>query len=180
MKRRYLVAVSALMLGLIVLNGCTSGIAKEDFAKVQNDLADAQKRVAALEKQIATFSEVQKGLADSDKRVAAVERRVVAFSAYHIWFDQFTGLGNYQFADSATFIAEFGGAVEFIADSDLQTAWNSYLAVEKPLRDYVAGLPADQSTWTDQQTSRFTELAVAAYNALRPVGQALLSAIWNM
>ncbi len=156
MKKTCLIALSALMLGLIVLNGCTSGIAKEDFTKVQNDLADAQKRIAAL------------------------ERRVVTFSAYHIWYDQFTGSGNYEFADSDTFIAEFGGVVEFIADSDLQTAWNNYLSAEKPLRDYVAGLPVDQSTWTNEQTSHSNELMAAAYNALRPIGQALLSAIWNL
>ena len=155
-RKCFLVLMIGLLLGLIVLNGCTSGIAKEDFTKVQNDLADAQTRIAAL------------------------ERRVVSFSAYHIWYDQFTGAGNYEFADSATFIAEFGGVVEFIADSGLRTAWNNYLAAEKPLRDYVAGLPVDQSTWTNEQTSHFKELMAAAYNALRPIGQALLSAIWNM
>jgi len=156
MKKLYIIVMSAFMLGLIVLNSCASGVPKEDFTKVQNDLADAQRRIAAL------------------------ERRVVAFSAYHMWYDQFTGSGNYKFADSETFIAEFGGVVEFIADSGLQAAWKNYLSAEKPLRDYVARLPADQSKWTNEQTSRYNELVASVYNALRPVGQALLSAIWNM
>jgi hypothetical protein len=155
MKKIYIAAMSALMIGLIVLNGCTSGITKEDFAQVQNDLADAQNRIAAL------------------------ETRAVTFSAYHIWYDQFYGLGNHEFADSDTFIAEFGGVVEFIGDSDLQTAWSNYLSPEKPLTDYLAGLPVDQTTWTDEQTSQFNDLETVAYNALSPIGQALLSAIWN-
>jgi len=170
MKKTCLIALSALMLGLIVLNGCTSGIVKEDLAKVQSDLTEAQNRIASLETQVTT----------DESRIAYLEKRVVCFSAYNIWYDQFNGLGNYKFADSDTFIAEFGGVVEFIADSDLQTAWSNYLSAEKPLEDYVAGLPVDQSTWTAEQTSQFNELVAAAYTALRPIGQALLSAIWNL
>ncbi|MFH0847122.1 MAG: hypothetical protein V1894_03570 [Chloroflexota bacterium] len=156
MKKTLVVTLSVILLGIAVLSGCSGGVSKEDYAKLQSDLADAQGRIAAL------------------------ERRVVAFSAYHMWYDQFYGFDNYSFADADTFNTEFGGVVEFIADGDLSTAWENYLTTEKPLRDYIAGLPEDKATWTTEQTAQFNDLATAVYNTLGAAGRALLSAIWNM
>ena len=170
MKKTYLVTLSALMLGVIMLSGCGNGVPKEDFTKVQNDLTEAQNRIVALETQ----------LTEAESRIAYIESRVVAFSAYHIWFDQYYGFGIYTVADTDTFITEFGGAIDFIPDSDLQSAWNDYLATDTALGDYLAEVPSDSATWTDSQSEKYQELASDVYNALGAVGQALLSTIWNL
>ncbi len=156
MRKVFAIGLSAIFLVAMLLGGCSGGVSKEDYAIIQSDLADAQSRIAAL------------------------ERRVVTFSAYHIWYDQYYGFENYSFADPDTFSEEFGGLVEFVGDSELITTWENYLAAEKPLRDYVAGLSEDKATWTSEQTGQFNGLATDVYNALGSVGKALLSAIWNM
>lgn len=156
MKKRLLVPIVAVMLGTILLSGCTAGVATEDFAAVQSDLIAAQNRIEELEVQVASLS---------------------AISAYDIWYDQYYEVYDYVFADVATFNAKLGAVVVATGDSASITAWSTYLTADAALTDVVAGLPEDAETWTEEQNNQWLEATTARTNALGEVGTALFSVI---
>jgi len=100
-----------------------------------------------------------------------------AISAYIIWYDQYYLIGNYAFADVATFNAKLGSLVYATNHAGSITAWYSYLAADTALTDLVASLPKDYTTWTADQTNQWTKASAARYTALGAVGTALFTAI---
>lgn len=149
MRKWFLVVVVAVMPGIILLSGCTTGLTQEDLTRVQNEIEVLNEEVASLS----------------------------AISAHHIWYDQYYSLGTYTFADSESFIEKFGALVEAIGDSDCKTAWDNYVATEQTLRDVVEMLPEDSTTWTEEQYNQWLEATTATYNALGEMGAPLFSAI---
>lgn len=149
MKKRLLVPIVAVMLGTILLSGCTPGVATEDFTAAQN-------RIEELEVQVASLS---------------------AISAYNVWYDQYYAVGAYVFADVAAFNDKLGAMVVATGDSASTTAWNTYLAADTALNSVVEALPEDYTTWNEEQNNRWLEATTARTNALGEVGTALFGAI---
>ena len=145
MKKWFLAVTPIVAIGSLLLSGCAPGVAPEDFAKVQNDLAAAQNQIKELS----------------------------AISAYNIWYDQHYEVYNYVFDDVAAFNTKLGALIEATGDSDSQAAWNAYLAADAALNDIVAALPEDYESWTEAQTNQWSEATTTRYNALGKVGTAL-------
>ena len=154
MTKRFLIPIVAALLGVILLSGCAAGVAPEDFTEVQGELTAAQNEIKALEAQVASLS---------------------AISAYTIWYDQYYAVGNYIFADTASFNEKLEALIEATGDSASETAWNTYLAAENALIALREELPEDSSVWTEEHYNKWVEATTARYNAFGEVGTALFN-----
>jgi len=162
MRKWFLVPIVATMLGVILLSGCAAGVAPEDFAEVQGGLTTTQSELTATQNEI--------------KALEAQVSDLSAISAYTIWYDQFYGVGNYIFADTASFNEKLGALIEATGDSDSQTAWSTYLAAENALIALLEELPEDTTTWTEEDYNKWSEATTASYDAFGEVGTALFNA----
>ena len=116
----------------------------------------------------------------SQVRILELEAQVAglsAISAYSIWYDQYYGIGNYVFADVATFNWKLGTLIDATNNTNAITYWYYYLAADTALNDLTAESPEDYSTWTDEQNKKWSEARTARYNALGTVGTTLFNAI---
>ena len=154
MTKRFLIPIVVALLGVILLSGCAAGVAPEDFTEVQGELTAAQNEIKALEAQVASLS---------------------AISAYTIWYDQYYAVGNYIFADTASFNEKLEALIEATGDSASETAWNTYLAAENALIALREELPEDSSVWTEEHYNKWVEATTARYNAFGEVGTALFN-----
>jgi len=162
-KKWILIPIVTAMLGAILLSGCAVGVAPEDITKLQGDLTTARSDLAT----------VQNHITDLEASVADLS----AISAYNVWYDQYYEVGTYVFADTSAFNTKLGALIEATGDSASRTSWNAYLAADTGLTERVEALPADYDTWTEEQTSQWTEATTARTTALGEVGTALFNAI---
>jgi outer membrane murein-binding lipoprotein Lpp len=167
MRKLLFVLVAVVMLGTILLSGCSQGVSPQDFAAVQSDLAAAKSKLAAVENQI-----------------AAVENKVKALSAqsaYVIWWDQYNNIGTvyqaYAFGDAATFHKKLGSLIEGTGDAAVQSAWKDYLNSDSTVNDLIKSWPSDYTKWTVAQTNQWTPVSNARVTALGKVGTALFNTI---
>ena len=163
MKKWILIPLVIAMLGAILLSGCAVGAAPEDITKLQGDLSTARSDLAAAQSQIA----------DLEASVADLS----AISAYNVWYDQYYAIGNYVFADTSAFNAKLGALIEATGDSASKTAWDAYLTADTGLTERIRALPEDYTTWSEAQTSQWTETSTARATALGEVGTTLFNAI---
>lgn len=200
MKKWLLVPIFTLMLGLVLLGGCSTlgVVAAEDLAKAnsdlavtQNDLAATQNGLVAIQNDLAT---TQNALAATQKDLAAAKADLVtaknrnqeieaqvaslsAISAYNIWYDQYYSIGNYLFADVAAFNTKLGALVNSTGDTASKAAWDDYIAGDTALTSLLAELPEDSLAWTAEQYNKWLEASTVRYNALGAAGTALFNAI---
>ena len=161
MTKRFLIPIVVALLGVILLSGCAAGVAPEDFTEVQGELTTTQSELTAAQNKIKAL-EVQ---------VASLS----AISAYTIWYDQYYAVGNYIFADAASFNEKLGALIEATGDSASETAWNTYLAAENALIALREELPENSSVWTEEHYNKWVEATTARYNAFGEVGTALFN-----
>jgi hypothetical protein len=149
-----------MVVGVMLLSSCAPGVAPEEFAKVQGDLATVKSDLAATQNQIKALS---------------------AMSAYAIWWDQYYSIGTvyqiYAFADTASFNKKLGALIGLTGDSATQAAWKDYLTADSALSDLVKSYPSDYTKWTADQTSKWTTARDARLAALGKVGTDLFSII---
>ncbi len=199
MKKWLVVTLVFSIMGLLLVGGC-SALASEDVAKVKSDLNGAQDQVAKLQSDLAKaqsdlakaqsdLSAVQAQLKGTAKQsdVGAVQDKIKsmesqvaslsAISAYGIWYDQFYLVGNYEFADTPSFNQKLETLVKATNNSDVLTAWNSYIAGDKALSELLKSLPEDANTWNKEQYDEWLKASTDRYNALGEVGTALFNAI---
>lgn len=177
MRKLFFVLVAVVMLGTILLSGCSQGVAPQDFAAVQSDLAAAKSKLAAVEK-------VENQVNALENKINALENKVKALSAqsaYVIWWDQYNNFGTvyqaYSFGDTATFNKKLGNLIEGTGDSALQSDWKDYLNADGALNDLIKSWPTDYMTWTVDQTKKWTAANNARVTALGKIGTALFNTI---
>ena len=167
MRSLFFVLIAAVVMGTILLSGCSQGVATQDFAAVKSDLAAAKSKLAAVENQINTV----------ENKIKALN----AQSAYVIWWDQYYNIGTvyqaYAFKDTATFHKKLGSLIEGTGDAAVQSAWKDYLNADSALNDLVKSYPSDYTTWAVDQTNKWTTLNTARVTELGKVGTALFNAI---
>jgi len=162
-KKWILIPIVTAMLGAILLSGCATGVAPEDITKLQGDLTAAQSDLATVQNHI---TDLEASIAD-----------LCAISAYNVWYDQYYAIGNYVFADTPAFNAKLGALTEATGDSASKTAWDAYLTADTGLTERIRALPEDYTTWSEAQTSQWTEATTARATALGEVGTALFNTI---
>ena len=152
-RKWFLVAIIGTLLGVTLLSGCATGASQEDFAKLKAEVASLSANSAYLS----------------------------AVTAYNIWYDQYYNFGTekqyYVFTDTASFNKRIGDLVYATGDSASKAAWDTYLASDKALNDVLAELPKDYTTWTQEQTNKWSGASKARINALAQVGTALFNVV---
>jgi hypothetical protein len=151
-----LITLAISMLLALAFTGCGGGVSQADFDKLQSELEEAKKEIAALETQVSVLSTI---------------------SAYQIWYDQYYQIGAYEFADSESFIEKFGALIDAIGDAEAEEAWSKYIKTEGDLRDVVAELPANSDDWTSQQNAQWASAAAETYESLGELGDVLFDTI---
>ena len=151
MKKGLFVPVFVLLISVLLLSGCGAlGIAKQD------ELATANSKIEALEKQVAILSTI---------------------NAYNVWYDQFYARGTYQFADVTSFNEKLGTLVSANGEGPASESWQKYLAADKALSDLIATLPQDTTTWDKDQYDSWYKASSDRYAGLGEVGTALFKSI---
>jgi outer membrane murein-binding lipoprotein Lpp len=175
MRKWLLVPGIAVIFVALFLSGCSSGV-PADYEQVKSDLAATKSSLAAVQNQLAT---VQSQLATAQTTITGLGPQVAGLSeisAYNIWYDQYYGVDNYLFKDAATFQKELGALITATGDAATQAAWTKYLATRKSLDDIVTSLPADSTTWTNDQHSQWLNAYNASWADFGDVGTALYNA----
>ena len=149
MKRCYSLLLAILMLVVLVLGGCSSGIDDETFNELKT-------RVDNLE--ISTS-------------------QLAAIAAYDIWYAQYYALGTYTFESTGDFNVQLSNLITKVGDVNVITVWNTYLVEDQAYTALVEGLPQDTTAWTADQYNSWLTSGTKRAEALGQVGGQLFTTI---
>ena len=149
MKRYYSLTLVILMLALLILGGCSSGIDEETFdtLKARVDKLDA-----------------------STSRLAAI-------AAYDIWYAQYYALGTYEFETTGDFNVQLSNLISKASDANVIAVWNTYLVEDQAYTALIVELPQDTTTWTSDQYNKWLESGTKRAETLGQVGGQLFTAV---
>ena len=149
MKRCYSLLLAILMLVVLVLGGCSSGIDDETFNELKT-------RVDNLE--ISTS-------------------QLAAIAAYDIWYAQYYALGTYAFESTADFNVQLSNLIAEVGDESVIAVWNNYLVADYGYTLLIEDLPADTAAWTSDQYNGWIAAGTSRADALGQVGGQLFIAM---
>jgi len=187
LKIKHIAVYLSLMIMVLVLSGCSSGILPEQYEQLKAELTSYQQKLAELE------TSYQQQLEDLNTKVEDLTQAKAAFeeladnsaklneelstiAAYSLWYDHYYATGAYSFDDVTAFNSQLGSLIAAIDDTNSRSAFDVYHATHYDYSTIVASLPED-NIWTESEYDSWRAASESRKEALGQVGGHLLNKV---
>ncbi|MFC1907896.1 hypothetical protein ACFLWT_00690 [Chloroflexota bacterium] len=165
-----------LLLVMLALSGCQSGITQEQYDELQSELTSSNQQLEELNIKVRDLTEANAELENSVNDSATLNKEPFAIAAYSLWYDYYYEIGTYNFNDIATFNAQLGSLIMATGDANSQAAFEVYYQADSAYNTIVDSLPTD-NIWIVSQFEDWRNADVAREEAFGQVGGHLFKII---
>ncbi len=163
-----------LMIMVLALSGCSSGIPQEQYDQLRSESDSFQQQLEELNTRVEDLTKTNGELENSLNNSARLNEELSAIAAYSLWYDYYYGTGAYSFSDVDTFNSQLGSLIAAIDDTNSQAAFDVYYATHDDYTTLVDSLPED-NIWTLSQYESWSDAGKSRKEALEQVGVHLLN-----
>ncbi len=173
-KMKYFAIYLPLMIMVLALSGCSSGIPQEQHDQLTSELTSSQQQLEELNTRVEDLTKTNGELENSLNNSTKLNEELSAITAYLLWYDYYYGTGAYNFDDVAAFNSQLVSLIAAIDDTNSQAAFDVYYTTHYDYTTLVDSLPKD-NIWTLSQYESWSDAGKSRKEALEQVGVHLLN-----